>query len=195
MKSSSIMAAVVIIVIIIIAAAYLIVAKGGSYHGQNSTSSVNPPTASSSTAQPTPVTTTANATPNTLANSTQANSSNTSGIYTIKIANSSMGSYLANGTGWSLYIYLRDTPYSGNSSCYGTCASIWPPFYSSSLTIQPGINASKFGTINRTDGTMQLTYNGYPLYHYSYDTKPGDTKGQGFASIWYIMSPTGKYIT
>jgi predicted lipoprotein with Yx(FWY)xxD motif len=70
----------------------------------------------------------------------------------------------------------------------------WPIFYTSNLTIQPGINMSLFGTINRTDGTKELTFNGYPLYYYEYDTGAGNINGQGVGQIWYVMSPSGTVI-
>jgi predicted lipoprotein with Yx(FWY)xxD motif len=50
---------------------------------------------------------------------------------------------------------------------------------------------SKFSTITRTDGTTQVTYNGWPLYYYAKDQQAGDTTGEGVGSVWYLVSPTG----
>ena len=47
------------------------------------------------------------------------------------------------------------------------------------------------GTLTRDDGTVQVTYNGWPLYHFSGDTAPGDTNGQGLEGVWFLVSPTG----
>ncbi len=54
-----------------------------------------------------------------------------------------------------------------------------------------GVTASMLGTTTRTDGTVQVTYNGWPLYTYSKDMVPGDMNGEGFASLWYMMTPAG----
>ncbi len=106
---------------------------------------------------------------------------------------STAGNYLTNATGFSLYVYKSDVPYSGSSTCYGTCAKIWPPFYVSNLDLPSGLNASSFGTITRTDGTKQTTYLGYPLYTYSYDTQPYQANGQGVANF-YLISQSGPII-
>jgi predicted lipoprotein with Yx(FWY)xxD motif len=115
--------------------------------------------------------------------------------YAVNIATlPGIGQYLVNSTGWALYMYVPDTPNSGKSTCYGQCATLWPIFYTSNLTVQPGINISMFGVINRTDGTKQLTYNGYPLYYYEYDTGAGNINGQNVDQIWYVLSPSGTVI-
>ncbi len=115
--------------------------------------------------------------------------------YAVNIATKpGIGQYLVNSTGWALYMYVPDTPNSGKSTCYGECAIAWPIFYVSNLTVEPGINKSLFGMINRTDGTKELTYNGYPLYYYEYDTGAGNINGQGVGKIWYVLSPSGTVI-
>ena len=99
--------------------------------------------------------------------------------YDVIVMNSaSVGNYLANSTGFALYIYTKDTPNSGNSSCYSTCAANWPPFYSANILVQPGLNVSKFGTITRTGGSKQTTYKGYPLYYFIGDHASGQLNGQ-----------------
>jgi predicted lipoprotein with Yx(FWY)xxD motif len=113
--------------------------------------------------------------------------------YSVNVAyNPTIGNYLTNSTGWSLYMYAPDKPNSGNSSCYGGCATAWPPFYAgSNLTLPSSLKASNFGTINRTGGGKQTTYLGSPLYYYAYDTSAGDISGQNVGHIWFLMSPTG----
>lgn len=115
--------------------------------------------------------------------------------YAVDIATKpGIGQYLVNSTGWALYIYVPDTPNTGKSTCYGKCTIAWPIFYTSDLTVQPGISASLFGAINRTDGTKELTFNGYPLYYYRNDTGAGSINGQGVGKIWYVLSPSGMVI-
>ncbi len=115
--------------------------------------------------------------------------------YSVNIATlPGIGQYLVNSTGWALYMYTPDTPFSGKSTCYGQCAIVWPIFYTANLTVEPGINASLFSVINRTDGTKEITFNGYPLYYYEYDTGSGNINGQNVGQVWYVMSPQGTII-
>ena len=127
--------------------------------------------------------TTANATTSVAATNTV--NSSTSASFTVQImSSSSVGNYLANASGFTLYYYNKDTPNSGVSECYASCATNWPPFYSATLTLPAGLNASSFATINRTGGTKQLTYDGYPLYKFIGDSKSGDITGNGVASFY-----------
>jgi predicted lipoprotein with Yx(FWY)xxD motif len=80
---------------------------------------------------------------------------------------------LTNGKGFTLYSFAPDTP--TTSKCYGSCAAYWPPAIGSS-TAGSGL-PGKTGTIKRTDGSLQLTYNGHPLYTYIGDTAPGQASG------------------
>ncbi len=60
-----------------------------------------------------------------------------------------------------------------------------------------GVDETLLGTITRDDGTTQVTYNGWPLYHFSGDTASGDTNGQGleeFGGLWFLVSPAGEAI-
>jgi predicted lipoprotein with Yx(FWY)xxD motif len=109
--------------------------------------------------------------------------------YTVGLGYSSaIGFYLTNGTGFTLYMFKVDKPNGGTSACAGSCSNTWPPFLASSIKVPPGLNASSFGTITRSDGTMQVTYNGSPLYHFHSDTQPGSALGQGIGSVWYAYT-------
>ena len=111
--------------------------------------------------------------------STVATTASGSASYTVTLRNSStLGEYLANSTGFTLYIYTSDVAYSNQSVCYYSCATSWPPFYTDTLSLPLGLNAPNFGTITRSDGGMQLTYKGYPLYFYAGDYNAGDVNGQ-----------------
>ncbi len=110
--------------------------------------------------------------------------------YSVNIANNTtLGNYLANETGFTLYYFLNDSPGNGTSTCYGGCADAWPVFYSENVTVPEGLNASDFTTINRTDGTMQTAYKGWPLYFYYEDAEAGDVYGQGVNDVWYVINP------
>ena len=74
----------------------------------------------------------------------------------------------------------------------GNCATNWPPLLTNGTPVAgTGVDASKFGTTTRADGTTQVTYNGWPLYYYAKDQQPGDTNGDGVGNVWYLVSPTG----
>jgi predicted lipoprotein with Yx(FWY)xxD motif len=80
---------------------------------------------------------------------------------------------LTNGKGFVLYSFAPDTP--TTSKCYGTCAAYWPPAIGTAAAGAglPG----KTTTIKRTDGSLQLTYDGHPLYTYIGDSSPGQASG------------------
>jgi predicted lipoprotein with Yx(FWY)xxD motif len=91
---------------------------------------------------------------------------------------------LTNAKGFTLYSFAPDTP--AVSKCYGSCATYWPP-----VTGTPAAGAGlpgKVGTIIRTNGSHQLTYNGHPLYTYIGDTAPGQARGNNLnlnGGLWH----------
>jgi predicted lipoprotein with Yx(FWY)xxD motif len=112
---------------------------------------------------------------------------------TVGVANSSLGSILVNTSGRTLYLFKADV--GAKSACSGACATAWPPLLATATpTAGTGLTASKLGTISRSDGSNQVTYNGHPLYLFVKDTKPGDTNGQGvtaFGAAWFALTPSG----
>ena len=105
-----------------------------------------------------------------------------------------LGSILVDASGMTLYLYTKDSP--NTTVCYGKCATAWPPLLApaGSPAAGSGVDASKIGTIQRTDGTTQVTYNGWPLYYFAKDHKAGDVTGQGVGSVWYVLSPSGEAV-
>jgi len=104
--------------------------------------------------------------------------------------NSTLNSFLAASNGMTLYIFTNDTP--GASNCNGQCASLWPPLLTNGAPVAgQGVNASLLGTITRSDGSTQVTYNNWPLYYYSKDSAAGDTTGEGVGSVWFVITPDG----
>lgn len=103
------------------------------------------------------------------------------------------GSYLTDAGGKSLYLFTNDTK--NTSNCYDQCAQNWPPLLvKGKPTAGKGVAASLLGTTQRKDGNLQATYNGWPLYYYVKDIKPGDTAGQGVGGVWFLVSPYGSAI-
>ncbi len=104
--------------------------------------------------------------------------------------NAALGSFLVDDKGMTLYLFTKDSP--NTSACYGKCASFWPPLLTSGTPVgASGLDASKFGTTTRTDGTVQATYNGWPLYYFAKDKQAGDTNGQKVGGTWFVISPSG----
>jgi predicted lipoprotein with Yx(FWY)xxD motif len=116
---------------------------------------------------------------------------------TVSVANTGLGKILVDSKGRTLYLWEKDS--STKSACSGGCAAAWPPLRTSGKpTAGGGAKASLLGTIPRSDGKPQVTYDGHPLYGFQGDSKPGDTTGQGsngFGAPWYVLSPTGNDIT
>ena len=105
-----------------------------------------------------------------------------------------LGSILVDTAGMTLYIFTQDSP--GTSTCYAGCDTYWPPLLTNGAPLAgTGVNASMLGTITRTDGSVQVTYNGWPLYYYIKDKVAGDVLGQGFQSSWYGITPAGTKVT
>jgi predicted lipoprotein with Yx(FWY)xxD motif len=112
-------------------------------------------------------------------------------LYSVNIAyKNGIGFYLTNATGWTLYFLKTDIPSNGTSTCTGKCINNWPAFYieTEMLNLPTGLNSTSFGEITRPDGGKQTTYNGWPLYYFIKDTKPGDTNGQGINKVWFVYS-------
>jgi predicted lipoprotein with Yx(FWY)xxD motif len=104
--------------------------------------------------------------------------------------NATLGSFLVDSKGMTLYLYTKDAP--GTSNCYGSCASYWPPLLTTGAPVAgTGVTASLLGTTTRTDGTTQVTYNGWPLYYYTSDNAAGDTTGENVQGIWFVITPAG----
>lgn len=105
-----------------------------------------------------------------------------------------LGTYLSAYNGMTLYTYSPDMAVMGNadaSTCTGACAANWPP-YTVPAVSDIHVSAATTGTVGttmRADGTLQVTYNGMPLYFYSKDTTPGQTEGQGVGGVWYVAKP------
>jgi predicted lipoprotein with Yx(FWY)xxD motif len=110
-------------------------------------------------------------------------------------ANPKLGKILVDSKGNTLYYFEKDKQNGGSSTCSGACASVWPPYTAGGKPqAQSGASASKLGTIKRSDGSSEVTYNGWPLYTYVGDKKPGDTNGNDlsqFGAQWYALTPAG----
>jgi predicted lipoprotein with Yx(FWY)xxD motif len=116
------------------------------------------------------------------------------GAATVDVKSSGLGRILVNSQGQTLYLFEKDK--GPSSTCSGACAAAWPPVVGSAKG-GTGTTAGKFGTTRRSDGMMQVTYGGHPLYTYAGDSSPGQTNGEAlkqFGAEWYVLSPAGKKV-
>lgn len=104
--------------------------------------------------------------------------------------NAQLGDILTDADGRTLYLFMNDRRLQAN--CSGGCLNAWPPL----LTENPpaagdGVDAGRLTTIERDDGTLQVAYNGWPLYYWRDDVNEGDTDGQDRGDVWFVVSPFG----
>jgi predicted lipoprotein with Yx(FWY)xxD motif len=115
---------------------------------------------------------------------------------TLGIGNSPLGRILVDSKGSTLYLFEGDKRPA--STCYGSCATNWPPVtVDGKVAAGRGVLAGGLGTTKRKDGQVEVTYHGHPLYRYAGDTRPGDINGQAlkaFGAEWYVVAPSGNKI-
>jgi predicted lipoprotein with Yx(FWY)xxD motif len=121
-----------------------------------------------------------------------------SGTALVNSANTaSLGDIVVGPNGRTLYLFRKDT--GPNSTCSGACAAQWPPLTTSgSVTSSGNVSMTALKTTRRSDGKMQVTFHGHPLYYYAGDTAPGMSNGQGlntYGGLWYALSPSGQEVT
>ena len=115
---------------------------------------------------------------------------------TVAVRSTALGQILVDGSGRTLYLFAADQGTA--SSCYGACAGVWPPATATGAPVAgAGVHQSLLATTARKDGSMEVVYNGHPLYYFISDKQPGDTTGQALSSFgadWYVLSPAGTKI-
>jgi predicted lipoprotein with Yx(FWY)xxD motif len=105
---------------------------------------------------------------------------------TVKVAEIHGVAVLTNVHGYTLYWFAPDTPTS--SHCTSTCAAYWPPVIGTASA--KAVITGTFATVKRSNGALQVTYNGHPLYTYVGDAKPGQASGNDIklnGGFWYEM--------
>lgn len=108
----------------------------------------------------------------------------------LKTATIGGATVLTNASGFTLYWFVPDTKTTSN--CNGSCATFWPPV-KGPATAGSGVTGT-LGTITRSDGSTQATYNGHPLYTYTGDTAPGQANGNGInasGGVWHQLTASG----
>ncbi len=114
-------------------------------------------------------------------------------VVRVEIAQSSLGPILTDQNGRTLYAFTNDKD--GNSSCTGQCIATWPALISRQpATAGSGIDKALLSQTTRSEGTVQATYGGWPLYYYVGDVGPGDVDGQNVDDKWFVVGADGKLI-
>lgn len=112
-------------------------------------------------------------------------------VVTVGTAETDLGTILVDGDGMTLYLFTNDSP--GVSVCEDACLAAWPALLGEPEAGE-GTDEALLGTLERSDGTTQVSYNGWPLYYWAQDSAPGDTTGQGVNDVWWVVSPAGEPI-
>jgi predicted lipoprotein with Yx(FWY)xxD motif len=116
---------------------------------------------------------------------------------TVRVGSTGLGSVLVNSKGRTLYLWAHDK--TSKSTCSGQCAKFWPPVITHGTPrAQGAVRASLLGTTRRSDGRLQVTYKGHPLYTFLMDKKAGDAKGEGltgFGGRWDPVSTAGRAVS
>lgn len=113
---------------------------------------------------------------------------------TVALGSTDLGEVLVGPDGMTLYLYDPDAQ--GASTCYDQCAQAWPPLLADdgAPAAGDGVDAALLGTTERTDGGLQVTYDGWPLYYWAQDDAPGDATGQGVNDVWWVLDASGEPI-
>jgi predicted lipoprotein with Yx(FWY)xxD motif len=101
-----------------------------------------------------------------------------------------LGTVLVDSKGFTLYHLEGET--TSHFVCTGSCVATWPPLAASGTPTAGSGAAGKLGTVQRPDGTTQVTYDDLPLYTFSGDAAPGDSNGEGVQGVWFAVTPAGE---
>jgi len=111
---------------------------------------------------------------------------------TIVVQESEFGPMLFDDTGQAIYLFDVET--TSEPECYGDCAVAWPPVVTDAPPVAgPGVREALLGTVERTDGQLQVTYNDHPLYFYAHEGKNEVLCHDVFldGGNWYVVQPGG----
>ncbi|QSB04306.1 COG4315 family predicted lipoprotein [Natronoglycomyces albus] len=109
---------------------------------------------------------------------------------------SAFGVILTGDDDMTLYLFTDDD--AGDPTCYDDCVEAWPPYIvtpGAELDVDEQLDESLVDTVEREDGSLQVTYNSHPLYYYFDDSREGDTNGQGLQDAWFVLDVNGQPIT
>lgn len=109
-----------------------------------------------------------------------------SGPLTISTRSTSYGEALTTLQGFTLYYFVPEK--GGAIACTGACATTWPPLKVAGAETKPSNVPGTLGTVALPDGSMEVTYEGWPLHTYARDTQQGAANGQRVANAWFVAT-------
>lgn len=109
----------------------------------------------------------------------------------LELTSTDLGDIIVDSGGNTVYLFVPDAQ--GESTCYDECEAAWP-IVGEVSTVGAGLDESLLGTTERTNGDVQATYDGWPLYYFANDAAPGDTNGQGVNDVWYVVDAAGEAV-
>jgi len=116
----------------------------------------------------------------------------------IQLHSTNLGRILVDNAGYTLYAFTKDPRARDSCAHISGCSGIWPALTSSNTPVAgPGAKRSLISTTRLANGKRQVTYNGHPLYHYSFDSFPAQTFYVGanqFGGSWYALNASGSYV-
>lgn len=111
----------------------------------------------------------------------------------LKVEETEHGAMIVDGDGRTVYAYADDEQGGAKSACKGACLDAWPPVPAPKKIDIDDLSGDA-GVTRTADGKRQLTYNGWPLYYYAQDMKPGDANGQGVKDEWFVLNEAGEMV-
>jgi predicted lipoprotein with Yx(FWY)xxD motif len=117
-----------------------------------------------------------------------------SGEYALETADTSLGTVVVDQNGMTVYVFDKDTQNAGTSVCEGDCLAKWPSVTATDDAPEAEGVTGTLGTITRSDGSKQVTLNGWPLYLFAGDSAAGDVTGQGVGGVWWVVGANGEKI-
>jgi predicted lipoprotein with Yx(FWY)xxD motif len=113
----------------------------------------------------------------------------------LRTARTADGTMVVTGRGMTVYIYLSDATNPPATTCTGDCANDWPPvILATPAPAVRGVDPAHVGVLVRPDRTRQLTLDGYPLYRFAGDRRPGDMRGESVGNKWYAVAPDATFL-
>jgi predicted lipoprotein with Yx(FWY)xxD motif len=111
----------------------------------------------------------------------------------LDVRSTALGKIVVDGKGRTVYAYADDDQGAARSECKDECLTAWPAV---PAPAKPDVDhlSGDVGVTTDANGDRQLTYNGWPLYYFGGDSKPGDTQGQGAKDEWWVLNPSGEKV-
>lgn len=117
---------------------------------------------------------------------------------TVRVAKTNLGKILVSDSGATLFVFTRDGHNRDKCVTVRGCSAVWPPLKVRGKPVAgAGVKSSRLAAIKLSSGAKQVSYDGHPLYTYSFSSGPGDTSYVGtpqFGGHWYALNAAGHVV-